>query len=78
MCFPKPLTTIKDLQPTLKQLVVKDTEYKAKNLRLFKTEVKHFEEKLARDMSLFHSNKTKIVFQLLKKYIKTFYEFTKN
>ena len=67
MCFPKPLTTTKDLQPTLEQLVVKDAKYKAKKLRLFKTELKHFKEKLARDVSLFDPNNTKTVIQLLKK-----------
>ena len=67
LCFPKPFTTTKDLQPTLEQLVVKDAKYKAKKLRLFKTELKHFEEKLARDVSLFDPNNTKTVIQLLKK-----------
>ena len=69
LCFSKPLTTIQDLQPTLKQLVVKDAKYKARKLHLFKTELKHFEEKLAREVPLFDPNNTKIVIQLLKKYI---------
>ena len=64
---PKTSTKIKHLQTTLKQLVVRETKYKAKKCYLFKSEVKYFGKTLARDVSLFDPNKTKTVTQLLKK-----------